>query len=296
MRVANKTIYEAITFNLGNITEDLSHANKVVATGKRIINLSDDPTGLTQGLHIKSSLSNIEQLGRNITLGKSWLRASESALTNVQDMISDTKSLCVQMATATMSAAARASAAQAVQNTLEEIVSLANTEVSGRYIFAGSKTDTAPFSQDGTYNGDNNAFTVKIGRDATVEVGSDGEAVFQPSGAGANDDIFQTLSDLKTALENNDVSGIQDAISKLDAHLDHISEKISDIGSKMVRTEIKENLLQDMSLTNTERLSNIEDADITEAIMDLKAKELAYQAALTAAAKVLNISLVDYLK
>lgn len=292
MRVANKTIYDIIKFNLGNITEELNRANKVVATGKRITELSDDPVGLTQALNIKSSLSNIEQLGRNISMGRSWLTASESALTQVQNQISDARALCVQMATATTGSAERASAAATVQNTLEEIVSLANTEVNGRYIFAGSKTDAAPFSRDNdtnvvTYNGDNKAFTMKIGRDATVEVGSDGEAVFG--------DIFTTLSDLKDALEADDVSGIQAAMSNLDTHFDRISTKISEIGSKMLRMETKEKIFQDLNVTNTERLSKIEDADITEAIMDLKAKELAYKAALASSARVMQLSLVDYL-
>jgi len=292
MRVANKTIYDIIKFNLGNITEELNRANKVVATGKRITELSDDPVGLTQALNIKSSLSNIEQLGRNISMGRSWLTASESALTQVQNQISDARALCVQMATATTGSAERASAAATVQNTLEEIVSLANTEVNGRYIFAGSKTDAAPFSRDNdtnvvTYNGDNKAFTMKIGRDATVEVGSDGEAVFG--------DIFTTLSDLNDALEADDVSGIQAAMSNLDTHFDRISTKISEIGSKMLRMETKEKIFQDLNITNTERLSKIEDADITEAIMDLKAKELAYKAALASSARVMQLSLVDYL-
>jgi flagellar hook-associated protein 3 FlgL len=296
MRVANKTIYDMITCRLGDVTEELQKANEVVATGKRINSLSDDPVGLTQALNIKSSLSNIEQLGRNINLGKSWLTASESGLNSVQDLISDTKALCVQMASANTGAAERAAAAETVQNALEEMVSLANTEVSGRYIFAGSKTDSAPFDQNGNYTGDNNPFTVKISKDGTVEVGMDGAAVFQPSGAGANDDIFQTLSDLKTALEGNDISGIQAAMDSLDTEYDHIAKKISGVGSKMLRMEMKEKIFQDMDITNTERLSKIEDADITEAIMHLKAKEVAYQAALAAAAKVLNVSLVDYLK
>jgi len=287
MRIANKTIYDMIKFNLGNITEELNKVNKVVATGKRITDLSDDPVGLTQVLNIKSSLSNIEQLGRNISMGKSWLATSESALSNVQNLISDARVLCVGMATATTDAEQRASAAQIVQNTLEEIVFLANTELSGRYIFAGSKTDTTPFSQGGAYSGDNNPFTVKIGRDATVEVGSDGDATFGT--------IFTTLSDLKSALEGNNVSGIQAAMSKLDDHFVHISTKISDLGSKVIRMEIKENIFQDMDFINTERLSEIEDADITEAIIELKSKELAYQAALASSAQVMQLSLLDYL-
>lgn len=287
MRVANKSIYEAIKFNLANITSQLNKANSMVATGKRITNLSDDPVGLTQALNIKSSLANMEQLGRNINLGKSWLATSESALSQVRNLISNTKALTVQMASGTTSASQRANAAQTVQNTLEEIVSLANRDVNGRYIFSGSKTDTTPFSPDGTYNGDDNPFKVKIGRDAVVEVGHDGAEVFGT--------IFTTLSDLKTALEGNNVGGIQDAMGKLDNHFDQVSTEISDIGSKVIRMEIKENIYKDLSITNTSRLGEIEDVDMAEAIVELRSIEVAYQAALSSSSLVMRLSLVDYL-
>ncbi len=295
MRVASKYVYDTVIFNLGNNTDGLSKANEVVSTAKRINALSDDPVGLTQALNIKSTLDGIKQLGRNINMGKSWLTASESAVTLVQNLIADTKVLCVQMATATTTEAARSAAAGTIQNTLDEIVSLSNTEVNGRYIFAGSKTDAAPFNQSGTYSGDSNVFTIKIGKDSTIAVGSDGSAVFQPSGAGASDDIFNTLTNLKSALESDDISGIQTAMGKLSSHLDQLSDKISDIGSKMIRMDMKEKIFQDLNITSTERLSRIEDADIVEAIIELKEKEIAYQAALASSAKLMKLSLMDYM-
>jgi len=288
MRVANKSIYDSVQYNLGSISEELNKANEIATTGKRINNLSDDPVGLTQSLKIRSALSNIEQMGRNISYGNSWLTASESALTNVQNIISDTKALCVQMTSGTIGSDQRASAAVSVQNMLNEIVSLANTDVAGNYIFAGSKTDTIPFDQDGTYNGDNNAFTIKISQNSTVEVGSDGQAVFGT--------VFATLLDLKTALQSNDVGSIQDAMDKLDTHFDDISGKISDVGSKMNRMEIRDKIFQDLNFSNTERLSKIEDADIAEAVMNVKAAELTYQAALASSSKVMTLTLVDYLQ
>jgi len=289
MRVANKAIYDTVKYNLGSIYEELNKANEIVTTGKRINNLSDDPVGLTQSLNIRSTLTSIEQMGRNISYGNSWLTASESALTSVENVISDTKVLCLQMANATIGSDQRSSAAGTVQNMLDEIVSLGNTDVAGKYIFSGSKTDTIPFDPGGTYNGDNNAFEIKISKNSTVEVGSDGEAVFG--------NIFNTLSNLKTALETNDLSGIQDAMGYLDGHFDDISAKISDVGSKMNRMEIKDKIYQDLNFSNTERLSKIEDADITEAIMNVKAAELTYQAALASSSKVMTLlTLVDYLK
>ena len=288
MRVANKIIFDIVKYHLGNSSDNLNNTNEVVATGKRINDLSDDPIGLTQALNIKSNLASLEQMERNISLGNSWLTASDSALSQAEDIISDAKALCVQMATATTDAANRSSAAETIQNMIEEIVTLANTDVGGRYVFSGSQTDTIPFSQDGTYNGDKNPFTVKIGKDATIEVGNDGSVAFG--------NIFSTLSGLKTALETDDITSIQNAITNLNSDFDNISAKISDVGSKMVRMEIKEAIYQDLNITNTDRLSNIEDADIAEAIIDLKAREVAYQATLASSARVMTLSLVDYLK
>jgi flagellar hook-associated protein 3 FlgL len=288
MRVANRFIFESVKYNLGSISEELSKANEIATTGKRINNLSDDPVSLAQSLNIRSTLSNINQMGRNISFGNSWLTASESALTSVQNIISDAKALCVQMASATTGSEQRASAAENVQNMLDEIVSLANTDVAGNYIFAGSKTDTIPFAQDGTYNGDNTPFSIKISRNSTVEIGNDGQAVFG--------NVFNTLDDLKTALQSNDLGGIQNAMDNLDGHFDDISTKISDVGSKTNRLEIKDNIYQNLNFSNTERLSRIEDADIAEAIMNVKAAELTYQAALASSSKVMTLTLMDYLK
>ena len=287
MRVANKTIYDMVKFDLGRINEELNKANRVVTTGKRITDLSDDPVRLPEVLNIRSALSNLEQLGRNISMGRSWLATSESALSKVQDLISDTKALCVQMVNGTTTAEQRAIAADNVQNTLDEIVSLANTEVNGQYVFAGWKTDTVPFDEDGTYHGDNHAFVVKIGNDTTVEVGSDGQAVF-----GA---LFTTVSDLKGALEGNDVGGISAAMTNLDNDFDRITTKISDIGSKMLRMETKEKIFQDYTINSTERLSEIEDADMAAAIIELQSRQLVYQAALASSAMVMKLSLVDFL-
>jgi len=288
MRVANKSIFEAVKYQLANITEEMSNANLVVATGKRVNKLSDDPVGITQGLTIKTALANIEQLERNISLGNSWLTASESAMNQAQGIVSDLKALSVQMASATTDDAQRTSAAQTVQNMRDEIVALANTEVGGRYIFGGTKTDTIPFSQDGTYNGNSDAFTIKSDKNATMAVGIDGSTVFE--------DLFITLNSFEDALTGGNISGIQNAMDDLDTGFETITNEISAVGSKMMRMEVRGKILEDINLSNTERLSKIEDADIAEAIMNLKSVEFAYQATLAASSKVMGLSLVDYMR
>jgi flagellar hook-associated protein 3 FlgL len=287
MRIANSNVFEMTKSNLGKIAEQLTNANRAIVTGKKNSNLSDDPVNLTQALRIKSSLNNLEQLGRHINMGNNWLSASESALTHVQDLISNARALSVQMATATTGTAERASTAENVQGLMEEIISLADTEVNGRYIFAGSKTDTAPFDQSGTYNGDSNPFTIKISRETTVEVGSDGDTVFGT--------IFTTFTDLVNDLRNDNVAGIQDALTNLENHFNQISNKISEVGAKMLRMEIKEQIYLDLDLDGRERLSGIEDTDMAEAIINLQEIQLIYQAALASSSKIMKLSLVDYI-
>lgn len=298
MRVANKTIYDTIIRNLNKTSSDLADANEVVSSTKRINNLSDDPVGLISVLDLRSSISNLNQMDRNISMGETWLNASESSLTQVNDIITAAKSLTVSMSSANIGSSERASNAELVQGYLEEIINLANTSSSGRYIFGGTNTDAIPFSLDATgstvtYNGSGTAFSINIGKDTVISVGEDGKNIFGATWDDSN--IFKTFIDLKTSLENNDIAGIQDAMTTLDGHLKSINGNIAEIGGKCTRLDVKKEMIADLELTNTERMSNIEDADIAEAVITLKSKELAYQAALSSSSNIMDISLVDFL-
>jgi flagellar hook-associated protein 3 FlgL len=146
MRVTNKSLSESIVRNLNLVSSDMAKANEVVSSGKKINRLSDDPVGLVSVLDLRSSLSNLDQLGRNLAAGKSWLDAGESALNQVETILSDAKALCVQMGSANVGAGERSNAVAVVDGYLGQILALANTQVGGRYIFGGTNTDVAPFA------------------------------------------------------------------------------------------------------------------------------------------------------
>jgi len=298
MRIASKTIYDRINNSLQSTYSDMFNAQEVVSTSKRINKLSDDPVGLVTVLNLRSSISNVEQLGRNVSMGKSWLTASESALTQVNDILTDLKALTVQMSSANTGSDERANAAVVVEQYLDEIISLANSQSGGRYLFAGTNTDAAPFELNGTtgqvdYNGNTTDFSIKIGNGSNIAVGRVGSEIF--GDAWDENNIFRTLVDLRGYLETDDVSGIQDAMGNLDEHMLKINAEISEIGGKTIRMEVKENIIADVKLTYTDRKSQIEDADLAEATIELNAMQLAYNAALTSASKVMDLSLVDFM-
>jgi len=320
MRVSNQTVYNSITYNLTKVSDEMLRANAVISSGKRINRLSDDPVGLVSVINLRSSLEYIGQLERNINMGDSWLTMGESALSQVGDILSETKALCVQMASDTQTQTERGNAAVLVDGYLRQVLSLANTQVDGRYIFSGTKTDTAPYTlgtDDGgndavIYQGNDTAFQVQIAKDMNVSVGRVGTDIFGSWGNDLTDDgdpltdnwgdpdagtnnIFKTLLDLKKHLENNEVDGIQATLDELDDQMEGISALISDSGAKSLRLETKETIIQDLQLTYSERKSDLEDADMAEAIMELTAKQTAYQAALASSSKVMKLSLVNYL-
>ncbi len=298
MRVANKTLYDSVIQRLSAVSSEMMEANEVVSSTKRINNLSDDPVGLVSVLDLRSSLANIEQIDRNIQVGKNWLSSGESALNQVEELMVSTKELVVQMSTATVGDTERQNAVGLVDGYLKQIISLANSQVGGRYIFGGTNTETTPFALNagGTqvlYSGNDIPFSIKMGKDTNIEIGRDGEEVFGQNWD--DDNMFKTLIDLKTYLQTNDVTEIQATLDKLDSHLDKLRAVVSDIGGKTIRMEVKENIVQELEVAYKERKSSIEDADIAEAIMILKSKELAYNAALASSSKVMQLSLVNFL-
>jgi len=288
MRVAYRTIYQMIKYNISHITERMQKLNTVVASGKRINDLSDDPVGLSKSLHLKSKLDEMDQIKRNLSFGKSWLSAAETALNNVQELLTEAKGIAIEMSNSTVGQEERRSAAKVVDNILKEIIVLANSNVNGRYIFSGQNTDTAPFDEDGNYRGNNSGFTISAGKDITIQIGYNGQEVFGT--------IFNTLKDFRDSLENNDIDGIQQAIGDLNNEFDNISKWISDVGAKTLRIETKENILDDLELTDKEMVSELEDADIAEAVIDLENIQLAYKAALASSSKIMKLTLLDYIR
>jgi len=298
MRVANKTLYDSVIQRLGTVSSEMMEANEVVSSTKRINNLSDDPVGLVSVLDLRSSLANVDQIDRNIQVGKNWLSSGESALNQVEELMVSTKELVVQMSTATVSDTERQNAVGLVDGYLKQIISLGNSQVGGRYIFGGTNTETTPFvlNAAGTqvdYFGNDTPFSIKMGKDTNIEIGRDGEDIFGENWD--DDNFFKTLIDLKTYLQTNNVTEIQGTLDKLDSHLSTLRAVISDIGGKTTRMEVKENVIRELEIAYKDRKSSIEDADITEAIMILESKELAYNAALRSSAKVMQLSLVNFL-
>lgn len=185
MRVPNITLYDSMRSRLGDLTEKLKNINEVVTTGKQINRLSDDPIGLSQVLDLESSLSNIDQLGKNINVGKTWLTGGESALSSVNEQILYVKNMGLQLVNASANTSQRKDAVEIVDGVLRQLLTLANTKVNGSSIFSGIKTEISPFYFDDEdnptkvlYQGNDIPFEIKSDSTGNLAVGRNGEAIF----------------------------------------------------------------------------------------------------------------------
>jgi len=299
MRITMNNIYGSIISNLDKLADDMRTLNETISSGRKYTTPSDDPVSLIGALEIRSIIDETKQYERNVTYGILWTDNAEIALRQTDEIISRAREIAVQMANATESEATRASAAIEVGHLIEQTVALGNSQVAGEYIFSGQKTNIVPFTYDSvagtvTYNGDENDIDIRVGRNNSATINKNGKDAFMDDDETSN--LFTYLIDLKEALEGNDVSGIQDSLGSLSDAADYINEKIADFGAKRNKLDMKKNIYAELELSNTERLSDIEDTDLAGAILNLKTKEVAYQAALTAASKVMQLSLVDFIQ
>ncbi|MBF0411404.1 MAG: flagellar hook-associated protein FlgL [Desulfamplus sp.] len=185
MRVPTISKYSTATYQLGVITSDLKDANDVMSTQKKINTLSDDPIGMTQVLDLKESVKHLEQIETNVEMGRTWLTGVESSLKSTNDIILSVKNDVLRYANASFTSDNRKDAIDNINNVIEQIVSLGNTQVNGSYIFSGSSTNVKPieYYPDENppridYAGDVTAFKIRSDKNAEIPVGRVGSEVF----------------------------------------------------------------------------------------------------------------------
>jgi flagellar hook-associated protein 3 FlgL len=296
MRIATDSFYQNILQGLLNSASDLKKAEEKVSSGKKFNRPSDDPVAMVSSLNFQTALSRVKQYQQNIETGNLWLSSSETAISQASDLANQAQQIAAQMSSGSQTDAARTQAAEEVGQLLDQAISLGNTQVAGKYIFAGYRTSTAPFSKTTvggvetvTYNGDTNDFQIQVGTNEPLAVGKNGQTVFVDS------NLFTALENLKQAITNNDLPAIQQQATILQGTEDSLQTQLAEGGIKQNRLTDKQNLLAQWSNNIQDQISNLENVDYNQAIMELQQKQTAYQIALESAAKISQINWLNFL-
>lgn len=289
---------------LSNINLNLKRMQEIqekLSTGKQINRPSDNPSGARKVLGLKTEVLKFQQFSENTEVAKERMNYAFNSLENIQEILSKIKELGIQASNDTVGQSERKIIASELNELLESVLQFTNTENDGRYIFAGTKTSTMPFSatrdsigriSSVTYEGNNEETNYQIGPNTYIQINMPGGTVFQDNG------LFSTLISMRDELESSafDSSAFLDSRKNLDDATDALSTEITRFGAKTNRLELTSQSLENLQITLKELISYTEDADVATLIMDLKNQENILQSSLETGARIIQPTLLDFLR
>jgi len=294
MRITQEMMANNLSRNLSQNTEKLMNAQSIVSSGKKITKASDDPVGMSNILDYRKTLESVDQYSRNISQANTGLNLADSTLSDIEALLNQAKQLALAQANGTTSNDDRQIAAGQVQQIRDQIVQLANTKQGNQYLFGGRKTGSPPYDPNHPetgFQGDDGQNQVVIGDGVTLDTHVSGKQAF----AGATDPVV-ALTNLIQGLNANDSSAITSSLDSLDQSMTQVTDTRADVGLTLNHLDATETHLSDLKLNIQALLSNTEDANYTQAVTDLTVQQSAYQSSLAVAAKIVQPSLLDYLK
>ncbi len=263
-------------------------------TSGRVLNVpSDSPTDTTSAMRLRSSIADTQQYARNAQDGDAWLGQADTALTSASDQLLRAQDLALQGANQGSASTASLNALAAEVDQIKAgMIDAANTTYLGRPVFGGITAGAKAYDATGAYVGSPGVVNRTIAPGATLRVDTDGQSAFGPAG----NSVFDHLTALSAALRSGDQAGISASISAFSADHDRISAAQTDVGTRQNRIEAANQSAQDKLLTLQTSLTSIENADLPKTIMNLQMQQTAYQASLAATSRVMQHSLLDYLR
>ena len=244
-------------------------------------------------MRLRNALANVQQYSRNAGDGLAWLNQIDAALSTVTDQVSRARDIALQGANlGVMGQPARDALASEVDQIREGLIATANTTYLERPIFGGVTAGNQAYDGTGTYVGNAVDVNRTVADGVRVRVDVDGPTAFGPDG----DNLFDHLAALSTALRAGDNVGIGQAITDLSADSSRVSTAHAEMGTRQARVEAALQGAQDRELGLTQQLSDVENVDLPRTIVDLQMQQVAYQAALGATSKVMQPSLLDFLR
>jgi flagellar hook-associated protein 3 FlgL len=310
MRITQRAVAQTSLQGLNQNMGALAKLQQQMTSGKTITKPSDSPVGTNKAMQARQAISAADQQARNISDGKGWLDAADTALTSMNAQVHRVRELALQGSnTGAMSPAAREAIAAEMEALRGSLIGVANQTIGGRPVFGGATVGTVAYEAGGKFVGVGGMQDVKdLGmQDVTVpltrrvsdseEIRIDitGQEAFGDQSMG--DDLFAVIAKVAASVrDGSDPAAIATGIAALDVAMNRLVNAAANVGARGARLEKAEQVNADRRLTLTSQLGEIEDVDLPKTIMELNLQQTGYEAALSATSKAIQQSLVDFLR
>jgi flagellar hook-associated protein 3 FlgL len=289
-RVTQVSMARKVTGNLQRSLQKLERLHEQISSNREINRPSDSPVGTVAALRLRAELGRNEQIDRNLNDATAWLATADDTLSEVVDQINRVRDLAIQANNGSLGQTERDAISGEMTMLRDSLLDLANARYLDRSVFAGTASGKAYDATTGAFIGQAASIERMIAPGVRVQINLNGEAVFGPTGA----DLFTVVANLATAVSTN--TNIDAALANLDTSTNTVQQSLAEVGARMKRVMTMQDRSLVSAITLRSSLSQVEDIDLPRAIMEMQIQETTYQAALHATAKVIQPSLVDFLR
>lgn len=300
MRITSAMMVNDLVRNLNTNTQRLDEFQRQLSTGRKINRPSDNPSGLVKALRLRTALTENEQFLANINEAYSFMETTDVALNDINAILQRIRELAVKAGTGSNADEDMQAISTEIEQLQEQLMLVANSTYGSKYVFAGTNVTQAPCDGD-HWKGNSRLLETEIGIGVKVALNLDMKDFFgNPSGvdASGNPDggVFAMVRELIDTINSSDYSGVSGMLDDIDAKIDDLLGSRAVVGARINRMELQQNRLEEAEVSLTTLLGGVEDADIEEVIMNLRMQENVYQSCLAAGARIIQPTLVDYLR
>ncbi|WP_339788506.1 flagellar hook-associated protein FlgL [Paenibacillus sp. FSL R7-0313] len=306
MRITNNMLSSQLILNLNRNAQQMNNTQTQLATGRKINKPSDDPVGITYSLRYRAELSSNEQYQKNVDSAVSWLDFNDTVMDQAGSVVQRLRELTVQAATGTNPQSALDSINEEVKQLKAQLVDISNSTLNGKYVFNGETYDVKPYdfptNADGSFDTTNAASVVTdsgkinfiVGESIQLPINVTGNEVFGDTAEA--DNLFVIFNTISQALASGNQKELSNQLANIDTRTNKILAIRAEIGAKTNRVELMQGRLSDLEVNLTDLQAKVEDADYAELSIKSKIQENIYNASLSAGAKIISQSLVDFLR
>mgnify|MGYP002624579433 CR=1 FL=1 len=291
--------------SLNQIQSRNERAQSQITSGRRVQQPSDDPAGVSRILSLATQVERTGRLRGDLELVRGEVEAADSALQQAVRLLEKAGSLSAQGASEILPPDKRALLAVEARDLLQSLVGITQTSVNGRYLFGGDQDRVAPFEFDPSVAGgvrqvQNAPASRRIANLAgdTFPVDRTAGQIFdarKADGSPEEHNVFGAVSELIAALESNDTAALSSLVRKLRSAGDHVNHELSRYGLVHNRLSTEIELTQSTELQLRTRLSEVQDTDMTSAILELTQTRQQLEAAISARGQMPRSTLFDIL-
>lgn len=310
MKISNAFLFDRAGSQMSSLQAKLVKSQGQMASGKQVMQPSDDPNRVATIDRLNTLLSRQESYMANMNLVKARFDIEEGAVSSAINLMYRVKELTVQASNDTLGPVDRKAIGTELRGLRNQLLSLANTQdTNGNYLFSGSRVTQPPFDhpagnnqQSPVYQGDQTRMEVSIGDQRTLPINRSGSEVFvrvvRADGNGQSQGVgfFQAFDDLIKGVETSRVADIQRGNGEIDHMLEGLNLAQADIGTDQAILEHQQSSTEDRLITLQTNLSDVRDLDYAKAIAEMNKQMMSLEAAQSSFAKISQLNLFQFLR